>query len=135
FWHPQRDFKRLRGVEDCVVGYCGGQKKNPTYRNIMDSTESYIVEFDPSIISYEEILNEWADMHSPYYPSKTQYRSAIFYTSNKQREAALKKVQDLSKNGSKKVYVDVEPVTSFYRGEEYHQDFLDKQTSTYSSGL
>lgn len=67
-------------------------------------------------------------MHAPYYPSKGQYRSAIFYTSEQQREAAVQKVQELSNGGTRKVCVDVEPVSAFYRGEEYHQDFLDKQT-------
>lgn len=58
FWHPQRDFRALRGVVDVVVGYTGGVEKNPTYQNIMDATEAFLVEFDPSIISYEKILNE-----------------------------------------------------------------------------
>jgi peptide-methionine (S)-S-oxide reductase len=118
----------LGGVVDVVVGYTGGRQKNPTYSNIMDSTEAFLVEFDPSVISYEAILDEWALQHAPFYPSKCQYRSAIFYTNEEQRDAANKKIQELGKNGSRKVYVDLEPVSSFYRAEEYHQDFLDKQT-------
>ena len=59
-FHPyiQRDFRRMGGVVDVVVGYTGGSKKNPTYQNIMDATEAVLVEYDPSIISYEKILNE-----------------------------------------------------------------------------
>ena len=71
FWHPQRDFRRLGGVVDVVVGYTGGRQKNPTYSNIMDSTEAFLVEFDPSVISYEAILDEvssvlviWASYHA-----------------------------------------------------------------------
>jgi peptide methionine sulfoxide reductase MsrA len=67
-------------------------------------------------------------MHAPYYPSKTQYRSAIFYCSEEQRDAANEKIQELGRNGSRKVYVDLEPISIFYKAEEYHQDFLDKQT-------
>lgn len=95
----------------------------------MDATEAFMVEFDPSIISYEEILNEWAHQHQPYYPSKCQYRSAIFYCNDEQLAAAQKKIEELRKGGSRKVYVDLEPVSTFYMAEEYHQDFLEKQMS------
>ncbi|KAL7490265.1 hypothetical protein ACHAW6_016027 [Cyclotella cf. meneghiniana] len=123
-----RDFRRMGGVVDVVVGYTGGKGKNPTYQNIMDATEAFLVEFDPTVISYKIILDAWADIHAPYYPSKTQYRSAIFYCSEEQRVKANEKIQELGRNGSRKVYVDLEPVSLFYKAEEYHQDFLDKQT-------
>mmetsp|Transcript_971 Transcript_971/g.1700 ORF Transcript_971/g.1700 Transcript_971/m.1700 type:complete len:126 (+) Transcript_971:382-759(+) len=119
----------MGGVVDVVVGYTGGRKENPTYQNIMDATEAFIVEFDPSVISYEEILDEWATQHAPFYPSSCQYRSAIWYCNDKQRDAAQNKIEELGKGGQRKVYVDLEPVTAFYRGEEYHQDFLEKQMS------
>mmetsp|Transcript_1520 Transcript_1520/g.3519 ORF Transcript_1520/g.3519 Transcript_1520/m.3519 type:complete len:102 (-) Transcript_1520:214-519(-) len=93
----------------------------------MDATEAFIVEFDPSVISYVEILHEWAAQHAPFYHSKCQYRSAIFYCSEEQQSAAQKKIEELGKDGQRSVYVDLEPVSAFYRGEEYHQDFLDKQ--------
>jgi peptide-methionine (S)-S-oxide reductase len=109
--------------------YTGGKQKNPTYQNIMDSTEAFMVEFEPSVISYERILDAWADQHAPFYPSKCQYRSAIFYCSEEQLCAAQRKIDELSKGGQRKVYVDLEPVTAFYRAEEYHQDFLEKQMS------
>ena len=118
----------MGGVVDVVVGYTGGKEKNPTYQNIMDATEAFLVEFDPSIISFEKILDEWASSMHHTFPAKCQYRSAIFYCSEDQRDAASLKIQELSKNGARKVYVDLEPVTAFYKAEEYHQDFLDKQT-------
>lgn len=118
------------GIVDIVVGYTGGQKKNPTYSNIMDSTEAFLIEFDPTVITYEEILDEWSDMHAPFYPSKCQYRSAVFHCNEQQRDAARSKIEELGKEGQRKVYVDIEPVTAFYRAEEYHQDFLDKQMSS-----
>lgn len=112
--------------------YTGGEQTNPTYQNIMDSTEAFMVEFDPSVIKYERILDAWADQHAPFYPSKCQYRSAIFYCSEEQLYAAQRKIDKLSKGGLRKVYVDLEPVTTFYRAEEYHQDFLDKSMSACS---
>lgn len=112
-----------------VVGYTGGQKANPTYANIMDATEAFLVEFDPAVVSYEEILDEWAAQHAPSHPaSSRQYRSAIFYRDDAQRDAATKKLVAMSRGGERKVCVDLEPASAFYRGEEYHQDFLDKQT-------
>lgn len=119
-----------KGIADVVVGYSGGNKLNPTYRNIMDATEAVLVEFNPELISYEDILDEWARMHEPYYPSGTQYRSAIFYRNEEQQRVAMAKVDSLGRGGEKKVYVDVEPVSAFYRGEEYHQDFLEKQSGS-----
>jgi peptide-methionine (S)-S-oxide reductase len=96
----------------------------------MDATEAFMVEFDPAIIPYEKILDAWADQHAPFYPSKCQYRSAIFYTSEEQLNIAAMKINELSRGGQRKVYVDLEPATSFYRAEEYHQDFLEKQMSS-----
>jgi len=119
----------MGGVADCIVGYTGGKQKNPTYQNIMDTTEAFMVEFDPSVVSYEEILDEWASQHAPFYPSKGQYRSAIFYCNEEQRNAAQQKVEELSNGGKRTVCVDIEPVSEFYRGEEYHQDFMEKQMS------
>ena len=120
----------MAGVLSCVVGYTGGEKKDPTYQNILDATEAFMIEFDPAIISYEEILEDWADQHAPYYPSKCQYKSGVWFTSDEQRIAAEKKIEELSKGGQRKVYVDIEPVKAFYRGEEYHQNFLEKQVSS-----
>lgn len=117
----------MEGVVDVVVGYTGGKEKYPTYQNIMDATEAFLVEFDPTVISYQDILDAWGDMHAPYYPSKTQYRSAIFYSSEQQRYDAYEKILELGRNGSRTVYVNLEPTSRFYKAEEYHQDFLDKQ--------
>lgn len=65
---------------------------------------------------------------APYYPSKCQYKSAVWYTNDNQRISVEKKVEELSKGGERKVYVDIKPINAFYRAEEYHQDFLEKQT-------
>lgn len=109
------------------MGYSGGEEADPTYQNIKDSTESVLIEFDPSMITYEKILDEWSTQHYPYYPSKLQYRSAIFYDSEEQRATAVKKIDEMKSKTDKQIYVDIEPVSAFYRAEEYHQDFLNKQ--------
>eukprot|EP00957_Ditylum_brightwellii_P188094 14320032-Ditylum_brightwellii.AAC.1 len=81
----------MDGVVRTVVGYTGGSEPNPTYSNIKDATEAILVEFDPSVVSYEDILLEWSKQHSPYFPQKTQYRSAIFYRTEEQRALALER--------------------------------------------
>lgn len=117
------------------MGYSGGEEPNPTYQNIKDATESVLVEFDPSMITYEKILDEWSAQHYPYYPSGTQYRSAIFYNSEEQRVAAVEKVDEMKSETDKTVYVDIEPASAFYRAEEYHQDFLNKQRAASRGGF
>jgi peptide methionine sulfoxide reductase MsrA len=112
----------VAGVDRCIVGYSGGIQPNPNYGNIQDYTEALLIEFDPSVTSYTELLKLWRSLHTPY-PSKRQYRSAIMYLNEEQAEAA----QEFTK-GEK--YVNVEPATKFYLAEEYHQDYLKKMTGT-----
>jgi peptide-methionine (S)-S-oxide reductase len=114
---PQPAYKQLRGVKDCVVGYAGGTQAFPTYERMMDHTEAVLVEYDPEQISYREILQEWKRLGGTPYPSKAQYRSALFVLNDEQRDIA----QDYTANIE---HVDVEKVTKFYRAEERHQDFL-----------
>mmetsp|Transcript_15873 Transcript_15873/g.21262 ORF Transcript_15873/g.21262 Transcript_15873/m.21262 type:complete len:120 (+) Transcript_15873:161-520(+) len=117
----------MKGVIRTVVGYSGGQEKNPTYAYIKDSTESILIEYDPDIISYEDILVEWSRMHSPISKRKTQYRSAIFYADEEQKKIAEETVKAMkSALGVSKVFTGIEPVSAFYRAEEYHQNYLNK---------
>lgn len=124
---------KMAGVERCVVGYSGGKKKDPTYHNIMDHTEAVLVEFDPTVLEYEDFLVQWSQMHTPAYERKTQYRSAIFFVTKEQQEIAEEVVEGMkaafAAKGDK-VYSAIEPATRFYRAEEYHQDFLQKRGST-----
>jgi peptide-methionine (S)-S-oxide reductase len=105
-------------VVNCVVGYSGGVSPDPTYDNMQDYTEALLVDFDPQMISYADILTAWRQLHTPY-PNKRQYRSAIMYLSEEQRKIAE------SMFGNEK-YVDIEPATKFYLAEEYHQNYLQK---------
>ena len=104
----------MDGVLRVVVGYTGGTEAYPTYSSIKDSTEAVLIEFDPSTISYEKILSVWAKSHSPFFPQKCQYRSAIWYRNDDQKAAAEAVIAELqSKRGEgKKVYADVEAFIS-----------------------
>ena len=132
FWHPQRDYQQMEGVAQVIVGYTGGVKPDPTYQNIQDSTEAVLIEYDPSLISYETILKEWSKLHYPFMKQKCQYRSAIFVKNAEERLIAEKIVEELSAGNTKEVYTDIEEALPFYRAEEYHQDFLNKQNSQFS---
>jgi methionine-S-sulfoxide reductase len=117
----------MKGVARAVVGYSGGDKLNPNYGMMMDHTEAVMVEFDPKVVTYEDILIEWSRMDYPYARQKTQYKSAVWFTNEEQQEAIEEVVEGIKASAKgKKVFVDIEPVTRFYRGEEYHQNYLER---------
>lgn len=97
----------------------GGEAPDPNYQNIQDSTEAFIVEYNPDKLSYRDILEEWADLDYPLMEQKTQYRSAVFTLNDEQQGEAESFVKELAaKNADKgRIYCTVEPVTKFYRGE------------------
>jgi peptide methionine sulfoxide reductase MsrA len=106
----------MNGVTRCVVGYSGGLEPDPTYQTMMDYTEAVLVEFNPSVVSFEQILGKWKTLGEPY-PANRQYRSAVWYTNADQEEVARQFCQGIE-------YVDVEPATKFYLAEKRHQNFL-----------
>jgi len=110
------------------VGYSGGLKANPTYRNMLDHTESVMIEFDPDIITFDDLLIEWARMHTPTRVTSTQYRSAIFCGDEEQKTAAEDCVTYMRQKYAQQyeLHVHIEPWTKFFKAEEYHQDYLRK---------
>ena len=103
--------------------------KGPTYASIKDSTECVLIEYNPEEITYEDILIEMMRQHTPFHPAfKRQYRSVIFYEDKEEKATAQNIIDSVkaSKIG-KEVYTDIEPITAFYRAEEYHQDFQLKR--------
>lgn len=115
----------MSGVVRTAVGYSGGTELDPTYRDIKDATESILIEYDPSVIEYEDLLVEWARLHSPIRQRKRQYRSAIFYVDENQRKAALDAIKAIETSSpGQHIYTDVERVGRFYRAEQYHQNYL-----------
>ena len=138
FWCTEAVFKRLRRVISVKPGYSGGTTENPSYEEVCSDTtghaESIQIEFDPKIISFEKILDVFWHTHDPTTLNRqgndvgTQYRSAIFYHNNTQKEKALKSKENLEKEGIYKdpVVTQIVPFTKFYEAEDYHKDYFDK---------
>ena len=138
FWGVEQRFGKINGVVSTVVGYTGGKMENPTYKDVCtDKTghaEVVRVTYDPSIVSYEELLEYFWDMHNPTTLNRqgwdvgTQYRSAVFYHNEEQKEAAMKLKEKLDKSGKYKnpIVTEIVPAGKFYRAEEYHQKYHEK---------
>jgi methionine-S-sulfoxide reductase len=138
FWGVEAIFSQIKGVLETTVGYTGGFLENPTYQQVKAGktghTEAVQIKFDPEIISYEELLDYFWRMHDPTTLNRqgvdvgNQYRSAIFYHNEKQRELALKSKENFDKSGvfNQKAVTEIVPATKFYPAEEYHQDYFAK---------
>jgi len=110
------------------VGYTGGNKENPTYRTLGDRTESIEVDYDPSIISYADLLNVFWHAHDPGSRSwSRQYKSAIFYHNAEQKKLALESMKREEERTHGKIYTEILPVSRFYRAEDYHQKYYLRQ--------
>jgi peptide-methionine (S)-S-oxide reductase len=139
FWHVEADFRKLKGVVDAEVGYMGGHTENPTYEEVHTGktghAETVEVIFDPSVISYEQLLNVFWDLHDPTTPNRQgpdvghQYRSVIFYYNDEQRREAEGSKQRLQESGRFKsdIVTEIVPAPMFWRAEEYHQRYLEKR--------
>ena len=139
FWHVQEAFSELGGVMSAIAGYSGGRTSNPTYEMVCTGktghAESVMVEYDPSVISYDKLLEAFWNMHDPTTPNRqgpdrgTQYRSAIFYSSEEQRRTALASRDELQASNrfkGRKIVTEISPTSEFYEAEEYHQHYLRK---------
>jgi peptide-methionine (S)-S-oxide reductase len=142
FWGVEERFRKLKGVISTTVGYSGGDYPNPTYKNVCSGKTGHAevvqVEFDPSIISYGELLDFFWKIHDPTSLNKqgwdvgNQYRSVIFYHTPEQKEKAEESKKRLEDSGrfKKKIVTAIEPAKEFYRAEEYHQKYIQKKTQT-----
>jgi len=111
------------------VGYCGGTTANPNYYNIGNHSETVQVDYDPTMVSYEQLLSAFWNSHDATYPSySTQYRSAIFYTTDQQNKLASEALQAKEARDGKKIFTDIEPFSGFYIAEDYHQKYTLRQT-------
>ena len=118
------------------VGYAGGTKSNPNYDNIGDYSETVQVDYDPGIVSYEQLLNAfWSGHETTYPPESRQYRSAIFYGSEKQRQLAIDSSQKEESRLGQPVFTDIEPLTQFYLAEDYHQKYYLRETPDLSGEI
>jgi peptide-methionine (S)-S-oxide reductase len=108
------------------VGYTGGTKSFPTYHSLGDHTEACQVVFDPSKISFEQLLDKFWKDHNPTRKSKRQYMSGIWYTDDQQKEKIMKSKVELEKKMGKTIVTEIAPLGDFYLAEEYHQKYLDR---------
>lgn len=137
FWCTEAIFQRLNGVEKVTSGYSGGKVKNPTYNEVTSGETGHAeviqIQFDPSIITFQEILDVFFATHDPTtlnrqgYDVGTQYRSAIFYHSTAQKEVAEAFIKALTdaKVFDKKIVTEVTAFDVFYEAEAYHQNYYN----------
>lgn len=138
FWGVESRFRILPGVIDTQVGYTGGSTPNPTYEQVCSDTtghaEAIEITFDASKITYEQLLDFFWHLHDPTQMNRqgpdvgSQYRSAIFYHSEKQKEIAIRSKSALEQSGryKKPIATQILPAGPFYRAEEYHQCYHKK---------
>jgi peptide-methionine (S)-S-oxide reductase len=139
FWGVEAAFRQLPGVISTRVGYIGGQTPNPTYQEVCtDRTghaEAVEVEYDPSKISYEQLLNVFWENHDPTTLNRqgpdrgTQYRSAIFFHTPEQETQAKASKESWDKSGRfrNKIVTQIVRAPAFYQAEDYHQQYLEKR--------
>jgi peptide-methionine (S)-S-oxide reductase len=137
FWGPEIKFSKLEGVVKTEVGYCGGDSKETTYKEVCtgntDHAEVVKLDFDPKIISYEKILDFFFEIHDPTTLNSqgpdfgTQYRSEIFYLNDKQKEIATNVIKKINLNLSDKVVTKSSLLKNYCPAEEYHQRYLEKR--------
>ena len=139
FWHVEAAFRRVKGVVSTTVGYSGGIMKNPTYEDVGSGrtghAETVLVEYDPKQISYRGLLDVFWDIHDPTTMNRqgpdvgSQYRSAIFYYTSEQEEAARESLarQESSGRYGRPIVTEIAAAGEFYRAEEYHQRYFEKQ--------
>lgn len=144
FWGVEQLFRELPGVTKTTVGYTGGTVANATYEIVKTGrsghAESIEIEFDPTKVKYEDILHYFFRLHDPTTLNRqgndtgSQYRSAIFYHDETQREAAERVRAEVDESGKwpKPVVTEIVKATPFYSAEEYHQDYLQKHPGGYT---
>ncbi len=144
FWGVEELLRKLPGVLSTEVGYTGGERQNPSYEQITTGVtghaESVRVEFDPKILSYADLLRYFFRLHDPTTLNRqgndrgTQYRSSIFFTSREQEETARKIIQEVTelKKWKDPIVTQIVPARTWYRAEEYHQDYLQKHPNGYT---
>jgi peptide-methionine (S)-S-oxide reductase len=142
FWCTEAIFEELKGVISTTSGYSGGQTKNPSYKEVCTGetghAESLQIVYDPSIISFDELLEVFWETHDPTTLNRqgadegTQYRSAIFYRNKEQKEKAEKYKAALDKSGAfdRPIVTEITPFTVFYPAENYHQQYFDNNENS-----
>ena len=142
FWGVEELIRKLPGVVDTTVGYTGGTTSNPKYEAVKTGrtghAESLEIDFDPSKISYDQILDHFFSLHDPTTSNRqgndtgTQYRSAIFYHNESQRIAAEEAKKRAQAHWPRPIVTEIIPATQFWSAEDYHQDYLQRLPGGYN---
>jgi peptide-methionine (S)-S-oxide reductase len=140
FWGLQELIRSQNGVVDTVVGYTGGNIENPTYQNHDGHAEAVEISYDDEKTSYKKLLDFFFQIHNPTTLNQqgndkgTSYRSAIFYGNEEEKKEGedFIKIVDDSKRWPNKVVTTLEPLKTFYKAEDYHQDYLQKNPNGYT---
>lgn len=139
FWGVEAAFRSIPGVTATAVGYAGGHLADPTYRDVCSDRTGHAevvqVEYDPSKVAYDDLLNVFWENHDPTQLNRqgpdigTQYRSAVFFHTPEQEAAARASLETLEKSGRyrRPIATQIEPAPAFWRAEEYHQQYLEKR--------
>lgn len=137
FWGVEARFRQTKGVTSTAVGYTGGELPNPTYEDVCtDETghaEVVEVEYDPAQVSYDELLDVFWTSHNPMTLNRqdpdtgSQYRSAIFFHTPEQEAVAKASKQKVQPHFPRPIVTEITPAATFYRAEEYHQQYLEKR--------
>ncbi|ALG68923.1 peptide-methionine (S)-S-oxide reductase MsrA [Beggiatoa leptomitoformis] len=143
FWGIEQRFRQIQGVVDVAVGYAGGHLANPDYESVCTDRTGHAevvqIEFDPAIVSYEQLLAVFWNCHNPTTLNRqgpdtgTQYRSVIFFHSPAQEASAIASKIELAKSGryATPIVTEIVVAPTFYRAEEYHQQYLAKRGVAY----
>ena len=141
FWCVEAVFDDLKGVEDVVSGYAGGHTENPTYREVCNGTTGHAevaqIRFDPSVISFKDVLRVFFSVHDPTTLNRqgsdvgTQYRSAVFYNSEEQKQAAEEVVKEITDESvyDAPIVTEITPLKKFWVAEDYHQEYFANNPS------
>jgi len=140
FWCTEAIFQSLKGVSSVTSGYMGGHTNNPTYEQVCSGNTGHAeviqVDFDPNVITYEELLLIFFKTHNPTTLNRqgndigTQYRSVVFFHSQEQKEKANKMIDELTRElvYDSPIVTEVSPVSDFYKAEDYHQNYFNQNS-------
>lgn len=139
FWHEEALFESVKGVKEAISGYAGGTAKNPTYETVETGTtghaETVNVYYDPSIVSFATLLKIYFTGQNPTQvngqgPDEgTQYRSIAFYRNDNEKQQILSYVKSIQPNYKTPIAAEVKPFTTFWRAEDYHQNYIENNPS------
>jgi len=136
FWGVEYNFSKIKGVNEVISGYSGGKTPNPTYEmvcsNNTEHAEVVLIDFNENEVTYEELLSAFWKKHDPTTLNRqgpdvgTQYRSAIFYYDDRQKEMAEKSLNQLQGKLNQKIVTEITKAQKFWKAEEYHQKYFEK---------